>query len=462
MYAEIRGGEKTMIDTHCHLEMDAFNGDRDDVIKRAREAGLEAILAVGSDFKGNKGAVALAEEYDDIFAVVGMHPHDAKDFSPAVFNQIKIWSAHRKVVAIGEIGLDYHYDYSPREIQRDVFRQQLYFAKETGLPVVIHSREAKEDTLGMLKDSGIEQGVMHCFSGDRDMAERAIAMGLYISFAGPVTFKNASQLREIAKIVPDECLLVETDAPYLAPVPLRGKRNEPAFVVHTARFLAEWRGVSLEDLDRITTVNAKRLFHIGELPPGQIAYKIRDILYLNITNRCTSKCVFCVRFTTDFVKGHNLRLAHEPSVEELIQSIGDPAQYKEIVFCGYGEPLLRLDVVKSVAAWVKQQGGQVRINTNGHGNLINKRNILPELQGLVDVVSVSLDAQDEKTYQQLCKPVFDNAFQEMLNFIREAKLCIPEVQATVVTAEGVDIDKCSVLADQLGVKLRVRELDSVG
>ncbi len=346
----MRGRKKTMIDTHCHLEMDAFNGDRDDVIKRAREAGLEAILAVGSDFEGNKGAVALAEGYDDIFAVVGMHPHDAKDFSPAVFNQIKIWSAHRKVVAIGEIGLDYHYDYSPREIQRDVFRQQLYFARDTGLPVVIHSREAKEDTLGMLKDSGIEQGVMHCFSGDRDMAERAIAMGLHISFAGPVTFKNASQLREIAKIVPDEFLLVETDAPYLAPVPLRGKRNEPAFVVHTARFLAEWRGVSLEDLDRITTINAKRLFHIGELPPGQIAYKIRDSLYLNITNRCTSKCVFCVRFTTDFVKGHNLRLDHEPSVEELKDAIGDPLRYKEVVFCGYGEPLLRLDAVKSIAA----------------------------------------------------------------------------------------------------------------
>ena len=451
-----------MIDTHCHLEMDAFEGDRNDVIKRAREAGLEAFLAIGSDLEGNKGAVALAEEHDDIFAVVGMHPHDAKDFTPAVFNQIKIWAAHRKVVAIGEIGLDYHYDYSPREIQRTVFKQQLDFAKEMGLPVVIHSREAKEDTLGILKDSGIEQGVMHCFSGDRDMAERALAMGLYTSFAGPVTFKNASGLREIAKIIPDEYLLVETDAPYLAPVPFRGKRNEPAFVMHTARFLAELRGVSLEDIDRITTLNAKRLFHIGELPPGQIAYKIRDSLYLNITNRCTSKCIFCVRFTTDFVKGHNLRLAHEPSVQELMDAIGDPLQYKEVVFCGYGEPLLRLDAVKSIAAWIKQQGGRVRINTNGHGNLIHKRNIIPELQGLVDVFSVSLDAQDEKTYRQVCKPAFENAFQEVINFIREAKLCIPDVQATVVAVEGVDIDKCRVLADELGVKLRVRRLDVVG
>jgi TatD DNase family protein len=451
-----------MIDTHCHLEMDPFEGDRDNVIKRAREAGLEALLTIGSDFESNKGAVALAEEYDDIFAVVGLHPHDAKDFTPEVFNQIKIWAAHRKVVAIGEIGLDYHYDYSPREIQRSVFRQLLDYAKETGLPVVIHSREAKEDTLGILKDSGIGQGVMHCFSGDRDTAERALAMGLYISFAGPVTFKNASGLQEIAKIIPDERLLVETDAPFLAPVPVRGKRNEPAFVVHTARFLAELRGVSLEDIDRITTINAKRLFHIGELPAGQIAYKIRDSLYLNITNRCTSKCVFCVRFTTDFVKGHNLRLAHEPSVEELIDAIGDPLQYKEIVFCGYGEPLLRLDAVKAIAAWIKQQGGRVRINTNGHGNLIHKRNILPELQGLVDVVSVSLDAQDEKTYLQVCKPAFDNAFQEVINFIKEAKLFIPDVQATVVSADGVDIAKCRVLADELGVKLRVRTLDSVG
>src|SRR5208283_392565 len=421
MPAEMRGRSRTMIDTHCHLEMDAFEGDRDDVIKRAREAGLEALLVIGSDFEGNKGAVALAEKHDDIFAVVGMHPHDAKDFTPAVFDQISIWSAHRKVVAIGEIALDYHYDYSPKGIQRAVFRQQLDFAKEAGLPAVIHSREAKEDTLGTLRDAGIQRGVMHCFSGDRDMAERALAMGLYISFAGPVTFKNASRLQEIAGIIPDERLLVETDAPYLSPVPLRGRRNEPAFVVQTARYLAELRGVSLEDIDRITTLNAKRLFHIGELPPGQIAYKIRDSLYLNITNRCTSKCVFCVRFTTDFVKGHNLRLAHEPSVEELRDAIGDPTRYEEVVFCGYGEPLLRLDIVKSIAAWVKQRGGRVRINTNGHGNLIHKRNIIPELQGLVDVFSVSLDAQDDETYRQVCKPVFDNTFQEVINFIREAK-----------------------------------------
>jgi TatD DNase family protein len=463
-----------MIDTHSHLEMEAFDYDREEVIKRAREAGLEAVITIGSDFNGCKGAVELASKYDFVYASVGIHPHDAKDFTEEIFDQIKEWatSPHPplskggqrggKVVAIGEIGLDYHYDHSPREIQRDVFIKQLYYAKEVNLPVVIHSREAKKDTLKILEESGVTKGVMHCFSGDLEMAERAMAIGFYISIAGPVTFKNASRLREIAKAIHDDYLLIETDAPYLAPEPLRGKRNEPAFVTYTAKMLAGLRGVSLEDIGRITTLNAKRLFGIGHMPEAEIAYKIRESLYLNITNRCTSKCTFCVRFHSDFVKGHNLRLEHEPVEEELKNAIGDPEKYKEVVFCGYGEPLLRLDVVKQVASWIKEKGGRVRINTNGHGNLIHKRNILPEMQGLVDSMSISLDAQDEETYNHICKPAFKNAFNEVVNFIKEAKKYVPEVTATVVAMEGVDIDKCREITDSLGVKLRVRSLDVVG
>lgn len=448
--------------------MDAFDKDREDVIKRAKDAGLEAVITIGSDFEGCKAAVELSEKYEFIYATIGIHPHEAKDFNDEIFNQIEAWTSNTsqnknyKVVAVGEIGLDYHYDYSPREIQREIFIKQLLYAKQINMPVVIHSREAKEDTLKILEDSGTTKGVLHCFSGDMEMAEKVLSMGFHISIAGPVTFKNASKLREIAKIIPDNYLLIETDAPYLTPEPLRGKRNEPAFITYTAKFLAELRGVSVEDIDRITTLNAKRLFNIGELPEGEIAYKIRDNLYLNITNRCTSKCIFCVRFNTDFVKGHNLKLKNEPTEEELKKAIGDPKEYKEIVFCGYGEPLLRLDVIKSVASWIREKGGRVRINTNGHGNLIHKRNILPELQGLVDSISVSLDAQNEETYQKICRPAFKNAFAEVVNFIKEAKKYIPDVQVTVVTAEGVDIDKCREIADSLGVKLRVRRLDVVG
>lgn len=469
-----------MIDTHCHLEMNAFDKDREDVIKRSKEAGLEAIITIGSDFEGCKGAVELSEKYDFVYATVGIHPHDAKDFTEDVFNQIKKWttivrsqnknsklqtlnSQLSKIVAIGEIGLDYHYDHSPREIQREVFEKQLQYANEINLPVIIHSREAKKDTLKIVEESNITKGVMHCFSGDMDMAEKAMAMGLYISVAGPVTFKNAAKLREIAKAIPDDYLLIETDAPYLTPEPCRGKRNEPAFIVHTAKAIADLRGISFEDIDRITTLNAKRLFNIDGLPAkGEIAYKIRDSLYLNITNRCTSKCTFCVRFHTDFVKGHNLRLEHEPSEDELKRAIGDPSQYKEVVFCGYGEPLLRLDIVKSVALWIKQKGGMVRINTNGHGNLIHRRNILPELQGIVDSISISLDAHNEETYNKICRPAFKNAFNEVVFFIKEAKKYIPEVAATVVAMDGVDVDKCKEITDSIGIKLRVRNLDIVG
>jgi TatD DNase family protein len=453
----------SLIDTHCHLEMDEFSPDRDEVIKRAKDAGIEAIITIASDLKGNIGGLELSKKYDFIYSSVGFHPHDAKDFTEDIFNQIKIWVKREKVVAIGEIGLDYHYDNSPREIQRGVFIKQLQFAKEINFPVIIHSREAKRDTLEIIKESGINKGVLHCFSGDIDMAERAMAMGFYISIAGPVTFKNARKPKEIAKMIPDDYLLIETDAPYLTPEPFRGRRNEPSYIVHTAKAIAELRGITLEDLSRITTINAKRLFKIGQMPEkGEIVYKIRDNLYLNITNQCTNECSFCIRFHSDYVKGHNLRLSEEPTEEELKDAIGDPSQYREVVFCGYGEPLLRIDLVKSVAAWIKQNNGRVRINTNGHGNLIHGRNILPELKGIVDSISISLDAHDEETYNRLCRPAFKNAFSGVLDFIREAKKYIPQVQVTVVTLEGVDVEKCRKIAEDLGVGFKVREFDVVG
>lgn len=458
--------------------MDEFNPDRDGVIERAKNAGIEAIITIGSDLEGCKGAIELSAKYDLVYAAIGIHPHDAKDFTVDIFNQLKAWIKNSnppflpfakggqgggKVVAIGEIGLDYHYDNSPREIQREVFKRQLALAKETGLPVVIHSREAKKDTLEIIRNSGIDKGVLHCFSGDMDMAERAMAMGFYISIAGPVTFKNARRLREIAQAIPDDYLLIETDAPYLTPEPFRGKRNEPSYLVHIARTIAEIRGISMEDIARITTLNAKRLFGIGQIPEaGEIAYKIRDNLYLNITNRCTNSCSFCIRFITDYVKGHNLRLSREPTEEELKNAIGDPSKYKEVVFCGYGEPLIRLDLVKSLSQWIKQNKGIVRINTNGHGNLIHGRNIVPELKGIVDSISVSLDAHDEETYNRICRPVYRNAFGEVVEFIKESKKYIPRVEATVVEIEGVDVKRCKKIVEDLGVWFRIRKPDVVG
>jgi TatD DNase family protein len=460
---EKENGKVPLIDTHCHLDMPQFNEDRQEVIARARDAGFEALITVGSDLKGTIKAMELAARHDFIYSSIGVHPHDAKDFSDRIYRDLESWAKNAKVVAIGETGLDYHYDHSPRDVQREVFRKHLHLARETGLPVIVHSREANDETMAILAESGVSRGVMHCFSGDRNMAEQAMAMGFSISFAGPVTFKKSSPLRELARFVPDDYLLFETDAPYLAPEPRRGQRNEPVYLEETVRLVAGLREISFEDAARITTLNAKRLFGIGSISDGaEIAYQIRDSLYLNITNRCTNACSFCVKFRSDFVKGHRLRLSHEPTEEEIKGEIGDPSRFQEVVFCGYGEPLQRLAVVKNIARWVKERGGRVRINTNGQANLIHKRDILPELKGIVDRISVSLDAQDEETYDKICRPAMKNAYAEVLRFIRQAREYIPDVQATVVELEGVDVEKCRKIAAELGAAFRIRKLDVVG
>ncbi len=443
--------------------MDSFDNDRDEVIQRFHDSDIEIAITIASDIESNDNGLKIAERYPFIYATAGIHPHDARLFNEVVYERLRALCNNKKIVAIGETGLDYYYDNSPRDIQRHVFRRLINLAKEVDFPVVIHSRDSKEDTLEIINDEEVSNGVLHCFSGDEEMAERAMAMGLYISFAGTVTFKNANRLREIVRLVPDDYLLVETDAPYLSPAPFRGKRNEPAHIIHTVKAISEVRGVSHKDIDRITTLNAKRLFRIGAIPvDGEIAYKIRDSLYLNVTNRCTNKCSFCVRFQKNFVKGHNLRLSHEPDEGELIAAIGDPGSYSEVVFCGYGEPLIRLDTVKSVSKWIKERGGKVRINTNGQGNLIHKRNILPELHGIVDIIFISLDAQDEETYKKLCMPVYENAYNSVIDFIKEAKKYIPIVTVTIVDAEGVDIEKCKAIAKDIGVGFRLRRLDIVG
>ena len=453
-----------LIDTHCHLEMKAFKSDRDEVIKRAGVEGIGYIINVGSDETGNINGLRLSMEHENIYSSVGIHPHDAKTLDESLFNKIRTWIKQPKVIAIGEIGLDYHYMNSPKDVQIEAFRRQIALARQSDLPVIVHSREAKDDTIRILREEAAGlKGVLHCFSGDQDMAWKVIEMGFHISIAGPVTFKTATELRDISKTLPDERILIETDAPYLSPVPMRGKRNEPSFIKYTAKELADTRGVSLEDISRITTLNAMRLFNIGSIPEkGEIAYRIRDSLYLNVTDRCTNRCGFCVRSDTSYIKGHNLKLEKEPSAQELIKAIGDPGLYKEVVFCGLGEPFLRLDLIKTVALWVKEQGGKVRVNTNGHGNAINNRNILPELEGIVNSISISLDAEDEETYQKICNPLIKNSFNNVISFIKESKKCIPEVNVTVVSVPEIDLDKCREIARDLGVGIRVRKYNVVG
>ena len=262
------------IDSHCHIDGEQFDEDRDEVVARAREAGVVAMLNIGTgdphsdDFRR---AVAVAEMYEGVYASVGVHPHDAKLYDDAAEEHLVELAKSAKVIAWGEIGLDYYYDHSPRDVQRDVFRRQIRTAKRLGLPVIIHSRDSDDETVEILTeefersaDKSVRvPGIMHCFGGTPAMAEALMEIGFLISFAGNVTFKKAENLREAARVVPLDRLLIETDCPFLTPVPFRGKRNEPSFVIHTAKFLADFYGVDVEKLADQTTSNFVDFFGLN-------------------------------------------------------------------------------------------------------------------------------------------------------------------------------------------------------
>jgi TatD DNase family protein len=453
-----------IIDTHAHLTKSDFRKDCDQVIQRAMEAGVEYIINVGYDLKTSAASVELAEKHDCCYAAVGVHPHDAKTLDQQTFKELEVLAKNPKVVAIGEMGLDYHRNLSPKNVQVETFERQLEWAETLNLPVVVHDRDAHQEVMDILNRHSSLKIVLHCFAGDVEMAKKAIKRGYLLSVGGPVTFKNSKHLPEVLRTVGLESLMLETDCPYLTPEPHRGQRNEPAYIPIIARKISELLApLTYEDVCRVTTLNAKKIFGIGKIDPAKIAYQIRDSLYLNITNRCTNACVFCIRQKTDFIKGHNLRLEREPGFQEVIDAIGDPTKYREVVFCGYGEPLLRLDLVKQVAGWLKERNIQVRINTNGQGNLITGRDTVPELIGLVDEVSISLNAHSQEGYDKICPSRFGiKAYDEVKRFVLACKEAGIKTSVSVMDMEGVDISACRALAQELGVGLRIRHYDVVG
>jgi TatD DNase family protein len=252
-----------LVDSHCHLDFPDFAGELDAIVARAQAAGVARIVTISTRIRRHAEVLAIAERFPDVYCSVGTHPHNAHEELDITVDELIGRTRHPKVVAIGEAGLDYHYDSSPRDAQTQGFRDHIAAARATGLPLVIHSRDADADMARMLEEEtgkGAFPAVLHCFTGGRDLAQRAIALGLFISFTGILTFKNSDELRALAQGLPADRILVETDAPYLAPGVHRGKRNEPAYVVETAKVLAASRGVSLEEIERQTTENFFRLF----------------------------------------------------------------------------------------------------------------------------------------------------------------------------------------------------------
>lgn len=255
-----------LVDSHCHLDFSDFAAEREAIIARARSAGVETMLTISTRLDEFGEVLAIAEAHDGIWCSVGAHPHEAKDHAALAPQQLVALTAHPKVVGIGETGLDFHYDLSPRDIQEQVFRAHIAASHKTGLPLVIHARDADREVAQILDEERPPPGVMHCFSSGRALADAALALGFYISISGIVTFRNAEELRAIVRNLPLDRLLVETDAPYLAPVPYRGKRNEPAFVAATAAAVAGLKGIELQHLAEMTSANFFRLFGKASAP----------------------------------------------------------------------------------------------------------------------------------------------------------------------------------------------------
>jgi TatD DNase family protein len=250
-----------LVDSHVHLDDSKFDEDREQTMERAAAAGVQYMMAIGT---GNgppdlEVAIRLAEKHAAIYATIGVHPHDASKAGDETFAKLRELAAHPKVLAVGEIGLDYHYDFSPRDVQRTVFERQLEIARAAGKPIVIHTREAWDDTLDVLRSRWTGGGIMHCFTGDTTQARQALDLGFHLSFGGVLTFPKAETTREAARMAPPDRLLIETDCPYLAPVPHRGKRNEPAFIVETVRRLAEVRSSAPEEIAELTASNFEAL-----------------------------------------------------------------------------------------------------------------------------------------------------------------------------------------------------------
>ena len=263
-----------LVDSHCHIDVEQFDADRDEVIQRATDAGVKMMLVIGTgeatNFDNFQRVVDLAEKHENIYASIGVHPHDAKTFDAESEKRlIDLAKSSQKIIAWGEIGLDFYYDHSPREIQFEVFRRQINIARELDLPIIIHSRDADEETVEVLTEecsyAGF-RGIMHCFGGTSKMAQKLMKIGFMISFAGNVTFKKAENLRDAARVVPLDKLLIETDCPYLTPIPFRGKRNEPMYVAETAKFLAGFYGIEVEKLANQTTQNFIDFFKIRLKP----------------------------------------------------------------------------------------------------------------------------------------------------------------------------------------------------
>ena len=449
------------LDTHCHLWHLEFLPDISQVLDDCFKQQVNYLINVGVDNETSVQALSQARKHRNMFSAIGYHPHYAlgfKDSDLVLFDKLV---KHNKVVALGEIGLDFYRKISNRKSQILVFDKMLTFWKEhRELAIIIHNRNADREILDLL-DSISDLNpkvVMHCYSSrDENFWKECLRRGYFISFATNLTYSE--ELQEIARRTPLERILLETDAPYLPPAGKRGERNLPYYVKESYQLLAGLKLLPQEDIVRSIAFNARMVFNVGDISLAPVvAYRYKNNLYINLTNECTNKCKFCTAMFSDHFAGYNMRLRTEPSLSDIMRAVAQYPEEKEVTFCGYGEPFTRLQLVIDTARALKNKGYEIRVVTNGQANLIAGRNILPELKGIIDKISVSFHVEDREKYNRLCQPEFgDNTFDKIKEFVLEAKKYIPWVEITFLSLPGIDVGKCRKLAQELGVNYRLRE-----
>lgn len=450
------------IDTHCHLDHPDFDVDLSAVWEDAQRQGVHYAIIPATNYASFEKAARIAGQYPGLWAAAGLHPHEAsraKTELPLIRKMLEQGAA----IAVGETGLDYHYKYSTPEEQQAAFRHQIELALEFHLPLIIHVREAWEDARATLEryDLSSSKIVFHAFSGDEDDAQWVLEHGGFIGIGGVVTFARAERLTAIVRTFPRERILLETDAPYLTPEPYRGRRNLPAYVGLVAERLATLWGVPVAEVRAQTSLTARQVFGLPRGGKGQAVYRLKDSLYINMTNRCPNRCTFCLCCGLSGIGGAELWLDLEPTVDEVLAVFDAESrinQPTEVVFCGFGEPAARWRDVYRVGKALRLRGMKLRLDSNGLGNLLNGRDITPEVAEVMDAVSVSLNAPDAATYHRTCHPRFPDAFAAVVDFI---KSCVAHGIVTTATAvAGVIDDEAMMatgdLAQSLGAGFRKR------
>jgi TatD DNase family protein len=417
-----------MIDSHCHLNLHHFEDDRDAAIARAVTDGVTGFMNIGYDRASLRDTLALVEQYPFMYGAAGVHPHDAATYDESLHAEVRDALDHPRMVSVGEIGLDFYRDLTPREVQQDVFRKMIALAREKQKPIVIHCRDAFNEVIQtLLNEGGTYRGIFHAFSMGEAEARSIFELGFHVGIGGVITYRNA-RLAETVANLPLDRLVIETDAPYLTPHPWRGKRNEPSFVTHVLRAIARARNMTLAEVDRITTEN---YFQAMGMPPESLprpVYKIENTLYIQ-------------------------GAAARPEDLDAFEA-GD---IEEAVLAGLVDPLENLDNLRALAARARERGWRVRVHTPGFANQVAGGDLTLELKGMVDEIVVPMFGVNQRQHDEVAWPApGPEGWQAMREFIRASVAAGIETTCEFIATPGFEPDPCRELARELGARYDIR------